>query len=277
MNIYDEPKIDCHNHIFDPIRHPYRADTLYSPAGQEVGTVEQFRRVLDAYGVRHALLVGPTSGYRSDNRYLLQALDAGDGRFKGIAVVEDDISLDQLAALKARGVVGVAFNPATEGLAVMANTAGLFGRLDELDMFAQIQTREDELPELDWLIKGNRTALLIDHCGRPSVGAGLEQAGFRYLLNLAASGRACVKLSGMQKFCDADHLFDESRAYVHSLLETFGAHACMWGSDWPFLRMQSRIDYGVLLKLAEQLLPDPAIRRQVMWETPRTLFGFDNA
>ena len=50
MSVYDEPKIDCHNHVFDPVRFPYGADTPYRPAGQELGTTAQLRNVLDAYG-----------------------------------------------------------------------------------------------------------------------------------------------------------------------------------------------------------------------------------
>ena len=83
MNIYDEPKIDCHNHIFDPSSFPYAADAYYRPAGQEIGTAAQFRSVLDAYGVRHALVVGPNSGYGQDNRCLLDAMAKSGGRFKG--------------------------------------------------------------------------------------------------------------------------------------------------------------------------------------------------
>ena len=29
--IFEEPKIDCHVHVFDPARFPYRADTHYAP------------------------------------------------------------------------------------------------------------------------------------------------------------------------------------------------------------------------------------------------------
>ena len=36
--IFAEPKIDCHVHVLDPARFPYRADTHYAPAGQEIGT-----------------------------------------------------------------------------------------------------------------------------------------------------------------------------------------------------------------------------------------------
>ena len=64
MNIFDEPKIDCHNHLFDPARFPYHPDAPYAPVGQEVAPLEQFNQVMDAYGVRHALLVGPNSGQR---------------------------------------------------------------------------------------------------------------------------------------------------------------------------------------------------------------------
>ena len=274
MNIFDEPKIDCHNHLFDPARFPYHPDAPYAPSGQEVATLEQFNRVMDAYGVQHALLVGPNSGYHTDNSCLLSALATGQGRFKGVAVVSPDITLDALATLQAQGVVGVAFNPALYGVASLDAADGLFGKLAELDLFAQIQVCEDQLLALRGLLERTSARVLIDHCGRPEVSAGIHQPGFQALLRLAASGRACVKLSGMQKFASADALQAQSSAYVHALLEAFGPQACVWGSDWPFIRHRSRVDYGPLLKLAEQLMPDAQLRRTVMWDTPRRLFGF---
>lgn len=274
MNIFDEPKIDCHNHLFDPARFPYHPDAPYAPCGQEVATLEQFNRVMDAYGVQHALLVGPNSGYHTDNRCLLHALAAGQGRFKGVAVVERDITLDALAALQAQGVVGVAFNPALYGVASLEAVDGVFGKLAELGLFAQIQVCEDQLLALRGLLERTAARLLIDHCGRPEVSAGIQQPGFQALLRLAGSGRASVKLSGMQKFASADALQAQSSAYVNALIEAFGPDACVWGSDWPFIRQRSRVDYGPLLKLAERLMPDAQLRRQVMWDTPRRLFGF---
>jgi len=274
VNIFDEPKIDCHNHLFDPARFPYHPEAPYAPSGQEVATQEQFTRVMNAYGVHHALLVGPNSGYHTDNRCLLHALATGQGRFKGVAVVEASIPLDALAALQAQGVVGIAFNPALYGVASLKDVNGLFGKVAELGLFAQVQVCEDQLLDLHGLLQGSRARLLIDHCGRPDVAAGVQQAGFQALLRLADSGRTSVKLSGMQKFAAADALQEQSSAYVHALLEAFGPEACVWGSDWPFIRQRSRVDYGPLLKLAECLMPDARMRRAVMWDTPRRLFGF---
>ncbi len=61
MSIFDEPKVDCHCHLFDPVRFPYRIDTPYRPAGQEIAFATQMEHVFEAYGVRHALLVQPNS------------------------------------------------------------------------------------------------------------------------------------------------------------------------------------------------------------------------
>jgi predicted TIM-barrel fold metal-dependent hydrolase len=57
MYIFDEPKIDCHAHVIDPAHFPYGKNIAYKPAGQEIGTTAQFRRVMSCYGVKHALLV----------------------------------------------------------------------------------------------------------------------------------------------------------------------------------------------------------------------------
>ena len=274
MNIFDEAKIDCHNHIFDPARFPYRADTAYQPSMQEIGTAAQFARVMDAYGVRHALLVGPTSGYRTDNRCMLDAIAGGGGRFRGIGVVDNDVSRAELVEMKGAGVVGVAFNPAMEGVEAMSDADALFNTLTDLDMFAQIQVTGDQLIALEPLIERTVTQILIDHCGRPDVAAGMNQPGFQALLGLADTGRTVVKISGMQKFSRLDHPYEDAQIFAREILRVFGPDQCVWGSDWPFLRSPVRLDYGPLLMLFEQLVPDSDARRRVLWNTPRRLFGF---
>jgi predicted TIM-barrel fold metal-dependent hydrolase len=274
MNIFDEQKIDCHNHIFDPARFPYRADTAYRPSLQEIGTAAQFTHVMDACGVRHALLVGPTSGYRTDNRCMLDAIERGGDRFKGIAVVDHDISRTELLDMRRAGVVGIAFNPAMDGVDSMAHADALFHTLTELEMFAQIQTIGDQLLALQPLIERTRTRILIDHCGRPDLAAGIDQPGFQLLLRLADNDRTVVKISGLQKFSQLDYPYEDAQLFVQQLLRAFGPDRCVWGSDWPFLRAPERMDYAPLLTLVQRLIPDPDARRRVLWNTPCRLFGF---
>lgn len=275
MSVFDEPKVDAHCHVLDPARFPYAADVAYRPAGQEIGTLVQYQSVMDAYGVRHALLVGPNSGYGTDNRCLLDAIARGQGRFKGIAVVPNDASRSELERLKAAGVVGVAFNATVHGVDHYAATAGLLRMLADLDLFIQIQVEHDQLVPLAPMLEQSGARILIDHCGRPTPGAGLEQPGFQAVLALARTGRAAVKLSGYQKFSAEPPPYGDAQPFVHALIDAFTLDACMWASDWPFLKATERLDVGPLLRAVERLLSDPADRRRLLWDTPCRLFGFD--
>jgi predicted TIM-barrel fold metal-dependent hydrolase len=274
MSIFDEPKIDCHNHVIDPRHFPYIENTRYRPSGQEIGTALQFRAVMQAYGVQYALVVQPTSGYGTDNRCMLDALAHGEGRLKGIGLVPNDVSAARLAELKSQGVLGVTVNLSIEGVDYFSQADTLFNRLADLDMFAQIQYQKDQLTGLLPLIGRTRTRLLFDHAGCPDVRAGLNQPGFQALLRLADTGRAHVKLSGMSKYSNEPYPFQDTQPYLRALLDAFGPEHCMWASDWPHLKAPERLDYGPLLRYAEALMPDAAVRHQVLWETPFHLFGF---
>ena len=274
MSIFDEPKIDCHNHVFDPAGFPYQPDTPYRPSGQEVATALQFRHVMDCYGVRYALVVGPNSGYGTDSRPVLDAIAKSNGRCKGISVVPLDIGSKDLAALKAKGIVGIAFNSTLDGVDYYLGAHDLLARLADLDMILQIQAEKDQLAALHPLLEKSRVKLAIDHCGRPDIAAGLARPGFQTLLDLGRSGRACVKLSGYAKFSRRPHPHEDVQPFVEALLDAFTTEACVWASDWPFVKATERIDYGPLLKLFESLVPDPAARRKILWDTPRRWFGF---
>ena len=273
LNIYDEPKIDCHNHVFDPKRFPFAPATHYVPCGQELGDAAKLLQVFDAYGVQNAVLVGPNSGYGTDNRCLLDAIARSDGRFRGMAVVPNNVSRGDLERLKDADICGITFN-ATAPDVNYEHTEDLLAVLAELDMFVDIQGERDQLVWLAGLVARSGARILIDHCGRPDPDAGLDQPAFRAVLALARTGRAYVKLSGYIKFSHEPYPYRDTWPYVRALIDTFGLDACLWGSDWPFLRAPERVDYGPLLCLIEQLVPDPRNRRKPLWETPRALFGF---
>jgi predicted TIM-barrel fold metal-dependent hydrolase len=274
VSIFDEPKIDAHCHVLDPVRFPYAADTLYRPAGQELGTLEQYLQVMPAYGIEHALLVGPNSGYQYDNRCLLDALARGAGRFKGIAVVRNEATREELLALRETGVIGVAFNATVMGVDHYADAARLLRDVAALEMLLSLQVEHDQLVALRPLVEDSGVRTLIDHCGRPAADGGISQPGFQALLAMARNGRTAVKLSGWQKFSRQRAPWDDTRVFAEALLDAFTPNACLWASDWPFLRAPERLDVGPLLHIAERLLPRAADRRCVFWEAPRRWLGF---
>lgn len=268
------PSIDCHCHILDPVGFAYDPASPFHPAGHEIATAHQLEQVFAAHGVERALLVQPNSGYAEDNRCLLDAIARSKGRWKGVAVVPLDTSIETLAGLKARGIVGAAFNLPFFERGHYAECRELIAKLTELDLFLQVQVSGDLIFDILPILQASNARLLFDHCGRPLPELGVEQAGFRALRDLGEAGRAVVKLSGFMKYSNLSHPFADTVPFMQALLSSFGAEGCVWGSDWPFLRARERVDYGPLQSLFEDMVPDAGTRQKILWDTPFRLFGF---
>src|SRR5579871_2566508 len=258
------PKIDCHIHAIDPARFPYAHDTPYRPSGQEIAPAAQLIRVLDVFDVRHALIVATNTGYGSDSGILLDTIRLGNGRFKGVAVVNNDIDIEDLERLKQAGVVGIAYNVPFHGTAYYRDTASLLDKLIELDLFLQIQVEDDQLLALLPLIERSRVRLVFDHCGRPAVADGLTARAFQALLAIGRARDAYVKLSGYYKFSRLPHPHEDAAPFIHALAEAFTLDRCVWGSDYPFLRARERLDYGPLLAMLPRLFPAEGDQRRLL-------------
>jgi predicted TIM-barrel fold metal-dependent hydrolase len=268
-----EPKVDAHCHVLDPARFPYPPDVAYRPSGLEIAPIEQYLQVMEAYGIRNALFVGPNSGYGLDNRCLLDTLARGAGRFKGVAVVRNDIPREELLRLKEAGVVGVAFNATVLGVDHYLAAGDLLRLVADLDLFVSMQVEHDQLVALRPLLERSGARIVFDHCGRPRAGSGTDQPGFQALLAMARTGRMAVKLSGYQKFSLQPPSHADAQPFVRALLDAFTPDACMWGSDWPFLKSPVRLDVGPLLRQFETIVPSAEERRRILWETPRRWLG----
>jgi predicted TIM-barrel fold metal-dependent hydrolase len=229
---------------------------------------------MKTYGVGHALLVQPNSGYGGDNSCMLDTIAGGQGRFKGIAIIPFDASDAMLRDLQAQGVVGAAFNPTFHGTIYYKQSLPLIEKLAARDMFLQVQSEHEQLALFVPWIETVPVRVLIDHCGRPTPRDGLDQPGFAALLRLAKTGRVHVKLSGYSKFSNLPYPFEDTWPFVRAIVEAFTLDRCLWASDWPFLRAPQRQDYGPLAQLPALLFPDAADRRKLFCETAERLFGF---
>ncbi|HXX82676.1 MAG TPA: amidohydrolase family protein [Casimicrobiaceae bacterium] len=267
--------VDSHCHVFDTTLFPYPADAAYRPAPHETGSAEQLAAVLDAHRLSHALLVNPTNGYGYDNRCMVAAIRASRGRFKGIARVRPDADAKALAELHDAGVIGIRLDLVGDGVALLghASLPRLLTQVREMHWQVHVQCERDQLHEARATLRAAGVALVFDHCGRPDAERGLNQAGFQALLEFGREGHF-VKLSGPFRFFNAFTPKAATESFVHALIETFTPKRCVWGSDWPFLRVPMRLDYGPILANLERWFPDERERQQVLWETPARLFGF---
>ena len=68
-----------------------------------------------------------------------------------------------------------------------------------LDMFVNIQVEHEQLVAMMPLLANSGVRLLVDHCGRPTIDAGLDQPGFRALLEMGSTKRALRQALGARQ------------------------------------------------------------------------------
>lgn len=268
--------VDCHAHVFDTRLFPLNNPGAYVPQPNECGTSTEFSVVLGAHGMTHGLLVNPFAGYATDNRCMLDAIAGSEGRFKGIALVGTDATDAHLQSLAESGVVGARFNTLFAGATSLQGSQGarLLERIKTLGWFAQIYFHDDEVLKLLPILDAAGIRVVIDHCGCPDVSRGLDQPGFQAVLELGQRGNAAVKLSAPFRFSQKGWPYEDCDPFVEALIKAFTLDNCVWGSDWPFVRVPQRVDYGPAHQMLARWLPDPADARKVLWESPQRWFGF---
>jgi L-fuconolactonase len=92
----------------------------------------------------------------------------------------------------------------------------------------------------------------IDHGMKPRIAHREFDAWASDMRDLARHTRSLCKLSGLASEAAAGAGAAEFRPYVDHLLEVFGPHRLMWGSDWPVA--SAAIGYTAWLRLCESLL-----------------------
>ena len=268
--------IDAHAHIIDPARFPFaRNGPGYRPKPGEVGTREMFGHVVDAHGVRHALLV-QLSGYGYDNAAILDAIARHPQRFKAIAVIDPESGDRTLEDLAGRGVVGVRFNLVSyRGDALRGPDAERYlARLKAIGWHAQVFADDAQWVEAAPVLRRSGVRVLVDHFGVNEPQHGLNQPGFQAVLALGREGRAAVKLSAPFRVATPNTGFAELRPFAEAVIDAFRIENCIWGSDWPFVGVPGGFTYAAALSALQCWVADPEERVRVLARNPARLFGF---
>lgn len=268
-------RVDCHAHVYDLKHHPFHGTRGFDALACEVGTADQFACVLAAHGFTHGLLINPLGGYGTDNGALMRTLARFPGKFKGVAVVAHGTPEQEFTRMAEAGVIGLRFNlnfPASPTLTAPGAERTL-QLAREHGWFAQVHYEGDTLLDALPILERAGLPIVIDHCGRPGLKAGLDQPGFKALLELGRGGQAVVKLSGVFRFSEG-FPYEDADPHVAALMDAFTLERCVWGSDWPFLHAKERMDHATLLAALKRWLPSEADRDKVLSGNPARLFGF---
>jgi predicted TIM-barrel fold metal-dependent hydrolase len=266
---------DCHAHVFGPFaRFPLAAERPYTPAELPA---ERYLAMLNRIGFTYGVLVQPVA-YKTDCRALLNALDLAPTRLRGVALIQPEITDEELQQMHLRGVRGARFSDPPPGL-----TQGAVGfevlekaapRLAALGWHAQIWAPAHRLGGLVQRLESLGLPLVVDHMGYFDPRQGTDSPAFTELLQLLRHNRIWLKLTAYRLSAQYPD-YNDLAPFHRAALEANPARL-LWGSDWPHVHMmQDMPNVGHLVDLFDRWLDrDTALRKRILVDNPAALYGF---
>jgi predicted TIM-barrel fold metal-dependent hydrolase len=216
------------------------------------------------------------SCHGTDNAAMVDALRRGQGRYAGVAMIDESFSDAELAALHDAGVRGTRFN-FVEHLGGAPDLDVFWRLVDRVQPFGWhvvLHFDAEDLPHYADLLDRMPCAYVIDHMARVPTDGGVEQEPFQALLELMRDERAWVKISGAERLtADGPPPYDDVVPYARALVAA-APDRVLWGTDWPHPNVRHMPDDGDLVDLLVDLIPDEELRRRVLVTNPERLYDF---
>lgn len=262
---------DTHAHVVaQAAGYPMVEDRSYTPPP---APEDKYLAMLAANGMSRGVLV-QISVYGADNRYLLEVLRRHPQQLRGVAVVTEEVSDQQLAEMHAAGVRGLRINVLFGGGTGFAAMERLAARIAPMGWHMQFLMDARQLPELLPRMKRLPCPCIVDHMGHMPVALGLDHPGFQALLHMVRDHGWWAKLSGAYRISESPQDdYADVVPLARQLIEA-APDRMVWGSDWPHVSVSRMPDTGRLRNLLATWAPDEQVRNRILVDNPARLYGF---
>jgi predicted TIM-barrel fold metal-dependent hydrolase len=233
-------------------------------------TAEAHLGHLDALGMSYGVLV-QVSVHGTDNRLMVEALEAHPGRLRGVAALTPDTPAAELKRLDAAGVRGVRILTLARGGVTAEDAPALARLVAPLGWHLEFGVHGEDLPGLRPLIDALPTPVVVAHFG--GAGEDADPAVAAAVLGMLEKPDRYVKLSGPYHFGPPPWV---AMAPVAQALARRAPHALLWGSDWPHVGIADPADMPATADLLDALgdwIPEPDLRHAILVDNPARLYG----
>jgi predicted TIM-barrel fold metal-dependent hydrolase len=262
---------DTHVHIWGPFDcFPLAKGAPYTPPER---TSDDLLALHERLGVDRAVIV-QTTVYKADNRAMLDGIARSNGRWRGVALIDESFDDAGFRALHEGGVRGVRFGfvkhlGGVPDLALVRRTAE---RIAPMGWHLVLHLDAGNIPEFLDFFGEFSLPVVVDHMGRVPVRDGLDQIPFRLLLELLKRPNWWVKVSGAERISETGPPFADAIPFAQRLIAA-APDRVLWGTDWPHPNVRWEPDEADLVDLLPRFADAVALQR-VLVDNPARLYGF---
>ena len=264
--------IDVHTHVFGPPdRFPYAPERKYTPTE---ASKDQLFALQKHLGIDRTVIVQATC-HGADNSALVDALEAADGRARGIATVRGDVTDGELRRLHAAGVRGVRFNFVRRLVDPQPDAYyhDLVARIAPLGWHVVVYFEAADLAQRWDFFTSLRVPVVVDHMGRPDVTKPVDGPEFGLFRKLLSScPQFWTKVTCPDRLTAFGPPYDDVVPFGRALVAEFPDRV-LWGSDWPHPNLKSHMpDDGVLVDFVPRIALSAEVQRRLLVDNPSQLY-----
>ena len=267
--------VDTHIHLFGPAeKYTWDPNTYYTARD---ATPEMNIALQDKLGFSNSVIVSG-GAYGRNYTHLSDTLTRFPERFRGVALIPDDLADAEFARLTRLGVRGMRLFSASRGGVLPTISESIAARAHDHGWHVQFYPHGADIAEFADRLLALPNPIVLDHFASVKAELGLEQPGFRTLLRMLDSGKVWIKLSGPMRCAPGDFPYAAVTPMARALVR-HRADRLVFGTDWPHVNMDGRNvpNDGDLVDLIPQWIEDAAAQRKILVENPRRLYGFPAA
>ena len=272
--------VDAHCHVFGPgDKFPYAPERKYTPCD---ASKEQLFALRDHLGFDKNVIVQATC-HGSDNRALVDALNASNNKARGVATVNRHVTDAELQAMHAAGVRGTRFN-FVKRLADFTPRDVLLEiahRIAPLGWHVVIYFEAVDLPDLYDFFTALPTTVVVDHMGRPDVSKPVDGPEFELFVKMMRehtniwSKVSCperLSVSGPKALSGEQNAYADVVPFAKRLVEEFPDRV-LWGTDWPHPNLKDHMpDDGLLVDFIPHIATTPDLQHKLLVDNPTRLY-----
>lgn len=266
---------DAHCHVFGPAaRFPFAPDRTYTPPDSGI---DAFERLQERLGLSRAVFV-QASCHGTDNRAMVDAIIRGNGRYAGVAMIDDSFTDADLTDLHHHRVRGIRFNFVAHlgGAPDLDRFWRLVHRVEPLGWHVVLHLDATDLDAYRTVLDRLPVPFVIDHMARVPAAGGTDQPAFRDLLSRLDQDERCwVKISCAERLTAGRVAPYDDVIPLAQALVARAPDRILWGTDWPHPNLEVMPDEGHLVDLLAAFVPDETLRRRILVDNPERLFDFD--
>lgn len=263
---------NSHCHIFGPFaRHPVPANRSFTP---NEAPESELRRIDDFLGFSRAVIV-QSQGHGFDHEPVMDALAAGKGRYRAVALIRPDTPPSEIARFDAAGFCGARFSFMTHlGFPDLTAVRQSIALVRPHGWHIAIHVSGHGLIEMEDFIRSIELPVVIDHMARPDVREGTDNPTMDAMRRLLDSGKVWVKLSGADRLSHQVVPYTAAVPWARSIAE-HAPERVLWGTDWPHVNLDGPMtDDACLVDLIPEIAPTAQIRQRMLVDNPTVFFGF---